>query len=136
MLLSTLCTHTVHVFQVQQYNMLTDAPGQSSLRQQQQSVPDDVASASNNGTAVSTRRTSSSNIRRISSSSSSRNGRSLTDSVAYSQYMLALCQVTLSLACSGTFRPQQYSNVLWCFARCGYRPPTLWVDKYLTQVRR
>jgi hypothetical protein len=55
-------------------------------------------------------------------------------STAYAQYMLQLSNLALSIACSGGFRGQQYSNVLWCFARCGYELPPLWMHRYLSQV--
>jgi hypothetical protein len=55
-------------------------------------------------------------------------------STVYAQYMLQLSEMALSLACSGSFRGQQYSNLLWCFARCRCKLPLFWMHKYLSQV--
>jgi hypothetical protein len=51
---------------------------------------------------------------------------------ALSLYLRQLSDVALQLCSS--FRPQQFSNVLWGLAKCGYRAPTAWLGHYLHQV--
>ncbi|KAF6266403.1 hypothetical protein COO60DRAFT_1633005 [Scenedesmus sp. NREL 46B-D3] len=45
---------------------------------------------------------------------------------------VALSDVALQLCSS--FRPQQFSNVLWGMAKCGYRAPIGWLGPYLAQA--
>lgn len=124
MLLSTLCTHTVHLFEVQQYHNMISAtathPAQMPIQDGNHS-----SNVSSSKPAAGNRDSSS------SSGSTSRHG----DTAVQQQYMSCLSGLALQLALSGSCRPQQYSNVLWCFARCSYSLPPAWMHAYLSQVR-
>lgn len=123
MLLSTLITQTVYVYQIhpQQQHATTssqDLPGTNAVdaHQQAQLQAHQALSA---GTIVrGTRR-------------SSRSG-SASSKVAFQHYLEQMAQVSMLLIRS--FRPQQFSNVLWGLVKCGYKPSAVFVDRYLAQV--
>jgi hypothetical protein len=118
MLLSSLCTHSVHLYELQQYHNMMSATATHPAQMPPQDSNHPSKSAAGN-------RHSS------SSSGTSRAG----DIAVQQQYMACLSSLALQLALSGSCRPQQYSNVLWCFARCSYSLPPAWMHAYLNQVR-
>lgn len=58
--------------------------------------------------------------------------RRASSKVTFSHYVQQLADISLLLI-SG-FRPQQFSNVLWGLAKCGYKPSAVFIDTYLAQV--
>jgi hypothetical protein len=91
------------------------------------------------GTTSNRTTSSSTETSNSSSSSSTHKQRLLQDSpdgrstaASFWVYMRQLAHLALQLC--ETFRPQQFSNVLWGLAKCGLRPPSSWIDSYLGQV--
>lgn len=131
MLLSTLVTQTVYVHQNSskeqqdaadgEHRTTTNTAGIASGHQQQQQ-PEALSIHS----PVSPRTTA----KRARHSSKSNRGNS---KVAFSNYLHQLAQVSLLLIMA--FRPQQFSNVLWGLAKCGFAPSGGFIDRYLSQVR-
>lgn len=129
MLISTLCTHTVYLFELQQYNL----SGPIASAAMQQAAP---AAAHNSCEPCPEGSDTSSSQTHHSSSRASTAARSVGSKAEQTQYMHQLSALALRVVISGTFWGQQYSNVLWCFARCGCKLPPLWVQQYLKQVSK
>lgn len=113
MLLSTLVTQTVAVTVSQPPPPASSgvaAPGTCQLQQQLDSAS---ANASTSG-------------------SKARGRPRARDAAGLARYMRQLADAALRGV--GGFRPQQFSNVLWGLARCGYRPQAGWLDQFLEQV--
>jgi hypothetical protein len=126
MLLSTLVTQTVYV-----------AVGQpEQQQQQQQQCQEEQREPPHDLHLQSTASSASSYGAQHNSSSSSGSrlaGSSRGAAQALSRYLRQVSNAALQLCSS--FRPQQFSNVLWGLAKCGYRAPTAWLGHYLAQVR-
>lgn len=126
MLLSTLVTQTVYVSQGPAQRQNTAA----NLQQQHQQ-----SSSFGNQPIEHCQEQRSSPQLTTSDSRSSRNARSAGSSnskAAYNRYLQQLADVSLLLI--GGFRAQQFSNVLWGLAKCGYKVSPVFIDKYLAQV--
>jgi len=129
MLISTLCTHTVYLFELQQYN-LSGPTASTAMQQAAPPAPHSSSEPCPAGSNISSSQT------HHSSSRASTATRSVGSKAEQSQYMQQLSALALRVASSGTFWGQQYSNVLWCFARCGCKLTPLWVQQYLKQVSK
>jgi hypothetical protein len=114
MLLSTLVTQTVYVSVDHPEQQQEGQQQELELVLQQQRPAPAAASCS------------------TSSSSSTVAGTSRAAAQVLSRYMRQLSDVSLQLCSS--FRPQQFSNVLWGLAKCGYKAPSAWIGHYLAQV--
>jgi hypothetical protein len=135
MLLSTLVTQTVYVAvgpSEQQQQLQQDElkrAGDQAPQQPAASYSPQYSSSSSSSTSSMLAESSRDSI----SSSKKVTGSSRSGAQALSRYLRQLSDVALQLCSS--FRPQQFSNVLWGLAKCGYRAPTAWLGHYLHQVR-